>query len=307
MKIWLDTWTLKDEQIKHFIQRFPTVEFVTKLKESYDADALICMPIYAKKTHLEKYHNLKWVQLMTAGFDATDVDYMHERNILLTYAKDVFSIQIAEDVFSKILYFNRHLGVYHEQRKTGTWQHTPVEHEIAHATFGIIGAGSIGTEIAKRAKGFLAKVIGYKRTKEDLPDYDALYYDRAGLEHVLQSSDYVILSLPLNQRTRHFIGEKELSLMKPTALLINVARGDIVDQDALIHALNRHQIRGAALDVTSPEPLPDDHPLWQAEHIFITPHNASASPHVHQRLLDEIEDTLNRYLTDQPLDNIVTS
>jgi D-2-hydroxyacid dehydrogenase (NADP+) len=305
MKIWLDPWTLKASHIDDMMSSFPEISFSTVLEESYDADAIICMPGYARKHHLEKFSQLKWIQLMTAGYDACDVSYILDRGILLTYAKDVFSIQIAEDVFSKILYFNRNIGIYHEQMKTKSWQHTPVRYEIAHATFGIIGAGSIGTEVATRAKAFLAKTIGYKRTPTHNIVYDELYHDRKGLEHLLKVSDYVIVAIPLNEQTRHMIGKTELSLMKPSALLINVARGDVIDQDALMDALNHQIIRGAGLDVTSPEPLPQDHPLWQAQHVYITPHNSSASPYVHQRLINEIKESIQRYLKSQPHDNQV--
>jgi len=307
MKIWLDPWTLKTSHIEDITSSFPEVTFSTILEESYDADAIICMPGYARKNHLERFGNLKWIQLMTAGYDACDVSYILDRGILLTYAKDVFSIQIAEDVFSKILYFNRNIGIYHEQMKTGAWQHTPVRYEIAHSTFGMIGAGSIGTEVATRAKAFMAKTIGYKRTPTKPNVYDEIYHDRLGLEHLLKVSDYVIIAIPLNDQTRLMIGQKELSLMKPSALLINVARGDIIDQEALMDALNRKIIRGAGLDVTSPEPLPQDHLLWQTQNTFITPHNSSASPYVHQRLVDEIKESIFRYIKKQPQDNQVKS
>ena len=305
MKIWFDTWTLKEKHYQELFEKYPEHQFSTILDESYDADIIIAMPGFITKENLDQFKKLKWIQLLTAGYNTIDLTYLKERKILLTYAKDVFSIQIAEDVFSKILYFNRNLGVYHEQLKTGAWKHTPVKHEICHSTIGIIGAGSIGTEIAIRMKAFDAKVIGYRRSKFMSEHYDVMYHDRAGLEKLLKTSDYVIVSIPLTKDTHHFIGKKEFSLMKPTALFINVARGEVVDQEALINALQNHLIRGAGLDVTTPEPLPEDDPLWKAPHIFITPHNSSASPYVHQRLMDEVSDTLYRYFNHLELDNIV--
>jgi len=305
MKIWLDTWTLKEKYYKELFERFPEHQFSTILEESYDADIIISMPGFITKENLDLFPKLKWVQLLTAGYNSIDLEYLKNRNILLTYAKDVFSIQIAEDVFSKILYFNRNLGVYHEQIKTKEWKHTPVLYEICHSTVGIIGAGSIGTEIAKRMRAFGAKVIGFRRTKFMSENYDVMYHNRQGLEKLLKTSDYVIVSIPLNPETHHLISKNEFKLMKPTAVLINVARGEIVDQDALIEALKQKVIRGAGLDVTTPEPLPSNNLLWNAPNLFITPHNASASPYVHQRLIDEVSSTLDHYFNHLELDNKV--
>ncbi len=305
MKIWLDTWTLKEKHYQELFEKYPEHQFSTVLEDSYDADIVIAMPGFVNKENLDKFKKLKWIQLLTAGYNTIDLALLKEKNILLTYAKDVFSIQIAEDVFSKILYFNRNLGVYHEQLKTKTWEHTPVLHEICHSTVGIIGAGSIGTEIAKRMKAFDAKVIGYRRSRFMSENYDVMYHDRNGLEKLLKTSDYIIVSIPLNPETHHLIGKKEFKLMKPTAVLINVARGEIIDQEALVEALKNKVIRGAGLDVTTPEPLPSTDPLWDAPSLFMTPHNSSASPYVHQRLMDEVSDSLYRYFNYLDLDNKV--
>ncbi|MDO9628332.1 MAG: D-2-hydroxyacid dehydrogenase [Acholeplasmataceae bacterium] len=305
MKIWLDTWTLKEKYYKELFEKYPEHQFSTVMEDSYDADIIICMPGFVTKENLDNFHKLKWIQLLTAGYNTIDLEYIKNRNILLTYAKDVFSIQIAEDVFSKILYFNRNIGIYHDQIKSGLWKHTQVLHEICHSTVGIIGAGSIGTEIAKRMKSFDAKVIGYRRSKGEHEFYDVMYRDRKGFEKLLKTSDYIIISIPLNKETYHLIGVNEFKMMKSTAILINVARGEIIDQKALIEALENKKIRGAGLDVTTPEPLPENDLLWSTRNVFITPHNSSASPYVHQRLMDEVSDTLDRYINHLELDNIV--
>jgi D-2-hydroxyacid dehydrogenase (NADP+) len=305
MKIWIDMTMLKDEHFEYFVKKYPKITFESNLEKAYDADAIFCMPGVAVKNKLELFPNLKWIQLLTAGYDPVDVDYIHQKNIVLTNAKDVFSIQIAEDVISKILYFNKNIKAYANQMDSGTWKHHKVNHEISLSTIGIIGTGSIGLEVAKRLKAFETNIVGYKRKREELPHFDKIYYGKDGLYQVLKESDYVIISLPLNKDTFHLIGKKELQMMKPSALLINVARGDIVDQDALVEALANKTIRGAGLDVTSPEPLPSDHPLWKLRNVFITPHNSSSGPYMLKRLIDEVDDTLNRYINNETLDNII--
>ena len=295
---------LKEDEFIELSTHFNSIEF-TKDLLAPDIDGLLSMPGFLKKENLDRYQHLKFVMVLTAGFDSLDLNYFKERDIILTNAKDVFSIQIAEDVFSKILYFNRNMTIYQEQMQSGLWKHHPVHYEISESTIGIIGTGSIGQEIAKRMKAFGAYVIGYKKIKVQLPYFDAIYTDHLGLETLLKESDYLIIALPLNQKTYHLIDQHAISLMKNTALLVNIARGDIIDQDALVKALKSNQIRGACLDVMTPEPLPSNHELWKLKNVFITPHNSSSSPHVRKRLMVAILSTIDHYIQHQALDNQV--
>jgi D-2-hydroxyacid dehydrogenase (NADP+) len=148
-------------------------------------------------------------------------------------------------------------------------------------------------------------VIGYKRTHANLAYYNQLYYGQDGLNQLLSLSDYVIVSCPLLKETYHLIDQKAFKLMKKSAVIINVARGEIIDQEALIHALESDLIRGAGLDVTTPEPLPESSTLWHLKNVIITPHNASSSPYVQKRLIQEVDDALSRYLNQLPYDNLV--
>jgi len=302
MKIFLEIGTLKIENYHALVERFKDIDFVIN-PGVYDVDAVICNPGFVAYENLDLYPNVRWIHLLTAGFNTVDLDYVKSRGILMTNAKDVFSIQIAEDVFSKILYFNRNLETYVENKKTGLWKHERVLYEIAHSTVGIIGTGSIGTEIAKRMKSFDTKILGYRRKKEDNPYFDHIYHDQNGLETIYKESDYIIVAIPLSKETYQMIGERAFSQMKKTALIINIARGEVIDQEAMINALSNHQIRGAGLDVTVPEPLPKDSPLWSMRQVLITPHNASASPYVNQRLMNSVVSTIENYIYHRPFDN----
>ncbi len=305
MKIYYDASYIKDKYALKMIARFPEIEFISDIKSSYEVEAILAMPDYLNQANLDLYQNLKWVQILSAGYDTLDLEYFRKRKIILTNAKDVFSIQIAEDVFSKILYFNRHLKKHIEHKSQEEWKYEPVHFEIANSTVGILGTGSIGLEIAKRMKAFDAKVIGYKRKYAKLPYFDEIYDQAEGLSKLYQTSDYIIIALPLDPSTYHMIDEDAFKLMKKNAILINVARGDIVDQKALVHALKNQLIRGAGLDVTSPEPLPKNHELWGFDNVFITPHNASSSPYFNQRLIDVVIDSILKYMMHENFDNRV--
>jgi phosphoglycerate dehydrogenase-like enzyme len=305
LKVFLDQRYVKVELFEDFIEEYSEHEFVFVVEDSYDCQIMITVPSYVTFDVLEQYENLKWIELITAGYDGIDLEYLKRRGILLTYAKDVFSISIAEDVFSKILYFNRQLKAHTKNQENHLWKFQRSDHELYEATIGIIGAGSIGKHVAERMKAFKTKVIGYKRQFEHIEFFDKIYTTHEGLYELLKESDYVIIALPLTKDTKYLIDAQALSVMKKDALIINVARGEIIDQIALKKALLNHQIRGAALDVTIPEPLPKEDTLWDLDNCLITPHNASSSPQVNQRIAFEIIDTFTKYLKQIELDNKV--
>lgn len=306
MKIWIDPKSIKSEDIEKIRNRFLNHEISVNDISYHDAEVAIVMPNRITEDFLNHFKKLKLIKLLTAGYDQVDLMMLKERGIALAYAKDVYSIQIAEDVLAKMLYFNRHLYHYYDLMKEKRWEFKTVKHELYQSTIGIIGAGSIGNEIAKRLKSFECKILGYRRSNMISNDYDSIYHDRKGLEYILKNSDYIIISLPLTQQTKHLIGMKELKLMKTSSILINVARGDIIDQEALINALNKDYIRGACLDVTSQEPLASSDPLWHAKNIFITPHQASSSPTMNDRMIDEVIKTLDKYINNETLTNLVS-
>lgn len=305
MKVFLDKRYVKIELYESFMAEYDKHEFVFDVEKSYDCHIIITVPSYLTHDVLEKYKNLKWIELITAGYDGIDLAYLKHKGILLTYAKDVFSIQIAEDVFSKILYFNRHLKNHMKNQEKHLWKFQKSDHELYGSTIGIIGTGSIGKHVAERMKAFKTKVIGYKRHLEHIEFFDKIYTTTDGLYELLKESDYIIIAIPLTKETKYLIDAKALSVMKKNALIVNVARGEIIDQIALKKALMNQQIRGAALDVTSPEPLSKDDTLWDLDNCLITPHNASSSPKVDIRIAIEIIDTFKKYLDQIELDNKV--
>lgn len=172
--------------------------------------------------------------------------------------------------------------------------------EIHHSTLGIVGMGRIGEQVAQRALGFSMKVLYHNRQrKADTEQRLGVQY--VGLEELLRTADYVVLTVPLTEQTRGLIGAKELALMPPTATLINVARGAVVQKDALTEALQQRRLHAAALDVTDPEPLPRDHPLLTLDNVIITPHLGSATVQTRQRMAEMAVENLHAGLRGEPL------
>uniref|UniRef100_A0A8C3MIS4 Glyoxylate reductase/hydroxypyruvate reductase n=1 Tax=Geospiza parvula TaxID=87175 RepID=A0A8C3MIS4_GEOPR len=174
--------------------------------------------------------------------------------------------------------------------------------EVTRATLGIIGMGSIGYKVAQRARAFNMRILYHNRNRRRKEEEEAVgAHYCAKMEDLLQQSDFVMLVVNLTPETHKLIGKKELGLMKPTATLINISRGAVIDQDALVEALQNKVIRAAALDVTYPEPLPRDHPLLHLNNIIITPHIGTATVHATRMMAEEAIANMLAVLNDQPI------
>jgi glyoxylate reductase len=172
--------------------------------------------------------------------------------------------------------------------------------EIHGSTLGILGMGRIGEQVARRARGFNMTVLYCNRQRRPTAE-ETLGVRHVSREELLATSDYVVLTVPLTAETHRLIGRAELARMKPTAILINVARGAVIDTEALTEALSTRRIYAAALDVTDPEPLPRDHPLLRLENVIITPHLGSATEQTRQRMAEISVENLEAGLSGRPL------
>ena len=255
---------------------------------------------------LEKARNLKWLHLPSAGADGyTQKDSYCNSDIQVTNSSGVFGIPIAEHVFGMILSFNKNLQEYAYQKEAKQWSRHWETRDFFGSTMAIIGLGDIGTEVAKRGKAWGATILAVKRTMTSAPEYVDRLYPLEQLEEVLQLADYVVLALPSTSKTRGIITKELLRSMKPSAFLVNIGRGALVDQDALIEALKEGQIAGAGLDVTEPEPLPEDNPLWELPNVILTPHTSGGSPSNDQRRNQIFQQNLISYLNGTRLNNLV--
>jgi len=305
MKVFIEKRFIPRQEYESFISEFSGVEFVHDLSDK-EIEVFFGLNQTLIQIDLEEYHRLKWIQLFMAGFDNVDVESIKARGILVSHARDIFSKTIAEDVISKILYFNRDLKTFTEQKQTKTWAPIWKEKEICRSIIGIVGTGSIGKEVAKRCQAFEpSQVIGYRTKNEPVTYFDRILTGDEGLNELMRVSDYVILAVPLNDQTLGMIDQKKINLMKQDALLVNVSRGKVIVQSDLVRALEANQIRGAALDVFDPEPLPEDSALWTLDNCFITPHNASSSEHMVDRLFTLTKRNLNHYLKGETIEYLL--
>lgn len=248
---------------------------------------------------------LQWVYTPSAGIEYMDLQYMRDNGIVLTNAAGVHAIPIAEFIMMFVLNHAKRASVLANFARDAWEEVERIKLDELHAkTMAIIGLGGIGQETAKRAKAFGMRVVGSRRRPQVTSFVDEVVADDAW-QTLLPDADYVVLSTPLTDRTRGMFDARAFAMMKPTAYLINVARGNVINTDDLITALHTKQIAGAGLDVQPEEPLPVAHPLWDAPNVWITPHVSSSSPKSRARLMELFADNLDRFVHQQPLLSVV--
>lgn len=238
---------------------------------------------------LEAAKSLRIVANMAVGYDNIDPAEAGRRGIRVTNTPGVLAETTADMAFALLMSAARNVVASDRDTRGGGWTSwSPTGFlgvDVFGATLGIVGMGEIGEAVARRARGFEMRVLYTSRARK--PSVEArLGVAWASLPELLRESDFVSLHTPLSPETRHFIGAAEFELMKPSAILVNTARGGVIDQEALVAALRTGRIGGAALDVTDPEPLPLEHPLYGFENVIITPHIASASLATRSRMAE---------------------
>ena len=248
-------------------------------------DAEVALAAWLPSAVFDAAEELRWVQALSAGVDFYDHGALGEAGVLLTSAAGVHAEPIAEQVLGYLLLFERDILRGIHQQFEGRWLRYEGG-ELRGKTVGIVGVGSIGTRVAELATAFGMSVVGTKRDPSTAPDVLDEVWDPDGLHDLLERSDYVVVACPLTDETRGLLGRTELGIMGEEAVLVNVARGPIVDEDALVEALQQRVIHGAALDVFDAEPLPADSPLWGLPNCVVTPHMSGSTPHKERRLAD---------------------
>jgi phosphoglycerate dehydrogenase-like enzyme len=267
--------------------------------------------------------DLKWVQHHHAGIDSSMEFLSKDRpNLTVTTMSGANAPQIAEHVLTMLLAFGRKLPAISTLQKKSEWPKEPWERfsprELRDSTVGIIGYGSIGRQVARLLREFGATVLAAKNdamrpTDSDYtpkgmgdPGGDIVHrlYPSQALKSMLKDCNFILVALPLADKTHGLIDADVLAACKPTAYLIDISRGGIVDHAALIKALNDHKLAGAALDVFPEEPLPENSPLWKMDNVIITPHIAGISSHYDERAVALFAENLSRYVADLPLYNI---
>lgn len=250
-----------------------------------------------------RIEGLRWLHTFSAGVDSPAFQVIIDRGGILTNSSGASAPSIAQYVLAMMLHRTKRIDEWHDQQRRREWtQLSPGE--LTGQTAGIIGTGAIGGEVARLAKAFRMRTIGMRRSAKRAPHIDEQVTPRR-LPHLLKQSDFVILACPLTKETEGLIGERELRAMKPTATLINVARGRVIDEAWLIRALEERWIAGACLDVFTVEPLPESSPLWDMPDVIVTPHNSGPSPLNMGRAMAIFLDNLDRFTNGRKLRNLV--
>jgi phosphoglycerate dehydrogenase-like enzyme len=257
-----------------------------------DADAAVAFRFPSER--LEVADRLRWIQALSAGVDHYDRDALVDRGIALTNASGVHAEPLAEQVLGYLLTFERNLHEFARNQHRGVWQRNGGG-ELRDRTVGIVGVGAIGTRVAELASAFDSTVLGTKRDPTDVPSVLDGVYGPDGLWELLERADYLVVACPLTDETRGLIGTDQLRVLSEDAVVVNIARGEIIDQDALVAALQARTIRGAALDVFEDEPLPSDSPLWDLPNAVVTPHVGGSTPHYLERCADLFVENYERF------------
>ena len=253
---------------------------------------------------MDRMPHLKIISNHGVGVDHIDVAAARERGIPVGNTPGCLDAATADMTMALLLATARNVVVGdHFARSPEFTHYDPAQligYEVSGSTLGIVGLGRIGRQVARRARAFEMRVLYFSRRRDETSERD-LGVTYVALNDLLRQSDFVSLNCPLTAETTNLIGARELSLMKPTGILLNMARGPVVDHDALFAALNSRRIAAAGLDVTMPEPLPRDHPLLKLSNIVITPHLGSASNRTRQRMIEMTVENLTAGLHGKPL------
>ncbi len=265
---------------------------------------------YCTAEFLRAAAKLRWVQATSAGVERLLAlpELRDNDRIVLTNMKAVHGPTIADHAFAMLLVLTRRLDVYLDPARHGQWNRdVPGAEPIAleGRTLLVVGLGGIGTEVARRGKGFGMRVLAIRRSDTPPPAFVDRQAGPAALSELLPEADVVVVCVPLTAETRGLIGEREFSLFKPGSFLVNVARGEIVDTEALANALSAGRLAGACLDVTDPEPLPPEHRLWDMPNVLITPHVSGRSALSDERRRTLALANLRRFASGEPLLNVV--
>jgi len=308
----LDIWIAPDWFSERLRTEFPQFEVVRLQQlEELDreiVDAEIAMTVMLRPEQFRLAKKLRWIHSSAAAIHQLLFPELVNSNVLLTNGRDVHGPAVAEQAMGVIFALAKRIpqDVRFQQRRVWgqmtIWREYSGPQELAGLTLGIVGFGAIGRNLARHAACFGMKVVAV-REHADLPkpDFVEQIFPSSRLNAMLAVADYVVIAAPVTPSTQAMIGHEQLAAMKPNAFLLNVSRGALVDESALIQTLQLRKIAGAGLDVFEKEPLPDDSPLWDMENVLITPHTAGMNAKMWEQQFELFSENIRRYLAGQPL------
>ena len=299
---------LSSEEMARLTSLFPDMDVVTAESEDEALEAIVDAEIYfgrIPRSVFLKANKLRWIQVFGAGVETQLFPELIESDVILTCTSGAFNNVVADHAFALILAIARHIPTHVRNQDKGIWDRSGVCHQIAGQTVGIIGLGNIGSEIAKRAHVFGMKVLAVDMRSMECPDFVDRLCGLKDMDKVLKNADYLVVIVPLTKKTRGMIGAAELSKMKPTANLINVGRGPIVDQAALIDALKNGVIAGVGTDVFENEPIEPESELWNLKNVVMTPHIAGPAPESRAASFEIFLENIKRFLAGEDMISVI--
>lgn len=265
------------------------------------AEAEIVASFPARMPDISLLPQAKWLHSFSAGVDRILTPQVAASDIVLSNSRGVHATPIAEHIIAFMLMFTRGMQQTFRNQQKHLWQKAQLLEELQDKVVLIVGMGEIGTEAARLASAFGARVFAVSRTQKEKPDF----VEKAGLQKnlyaMLPEADFVVITLPHTQETHHLFDKQKFVLMKKSAVIINIGRGGIINEADLIEALHNNTIAGAGLDVTEQEPLPENSPLWDIPNVIITPHHSGLSHKYMDRAVDLLCKNLTAYLKNEPL------
>ena len=258
------------------------------------ADILITFGAHMSDQVLKEGTSLKWVQALGTGVDGIIGEPSLRDNVLVTNMHGLHGDSMSDSAFLSMLALARDLPRVLRSQAKHAWDRFP-SRLLRGKTVGIFGVGAIAADLAPKCKMFGMSVVGITTARRDLPGFDRMVA-REELEQAVRDLDFLILLTPYTPETKGIVSAKVIAAMKPASFLINLARGGIVDEDALIKALKDGKIAGAALDVFATEPLPEDHPYWSMENVIVTPHLGGFHDQYAEQALPTVEENVRRFL-----------
>ncbi|HEY3215116.1 MAG TPA: D-2-hydroxyacid dehydrogenase [Candidatus Eisenbacteria bacterium] len=308
-------WNLPRHLVEDLRAGFPEVSFVSPADQDEadlrlpEADVVFGWAV--KPENFARASKLRWIQVTAASVASLLFPELIESPVLVTNGRGLHAVSMAEHALGVLLGFARKLHLARDAQRgrrwaqERLWAEPPAFGQLAGTTLGLVGFGAVGRAIAARARPLGLEVIAVRRHPDPTPDPADAQWGVERLSELLVRSDWVVLAVPLTAETRGLIGAPELARMKPTAALVNLGRGALVDEVALVRALESGRIAGAALDVFDREPLPDASPLWSIPQVLLTPHVSGIGPRLWERATDLFRRNLEAFLTGRPLENLV--
>ncbi len=304
----IKSFDIAQKHIDRLISLFPECNFiVTKSKleiENHIINAEIYFGWIMRDKWFSKAGRLRWIHTPAAGIDYIYCDALKDRDVKLTVSKGIHGIAISEHVFGMALSFGKHLNYCLLNQNKG-WLRDEINTlpllELCGSTICIVGLGQIGFEIAKKAKAFGMNVIGIKNNIDINLEHVDEVYDNTNVDYAISKSDIIVNALPYTSATEKYFNRNLFSVMKPTAVFINIGRGNTVDEEILYEFLKERKIFGAGLDVLIEEPAKSNNPLFKLDNVIITPHSSAWSPNYMDRAVERFIENMERFLNGEKL------